>query len=229
MKNMLILYILALTGCATTSTRISELNGAELNDRLRHSAVSIRPVTAPAKLVERTKGRVVGNFLFSSIVSSAAMSGGSVRSTSEFEANSQIGQAFGRQLNEALPTGSEAEGGYGVDTLLAKRLSERFAVVPDQPTAPPVELAVSTLRWELAYESFLGSSDYSLGYELEVRAVGQDTDKPKTLKSVQCQGAAPEKMPLDAWQSDHYAAVGKAANETADKCFQQTMRVFGLE
>lgn len=229
MKKPLIVCLLALVGCATTSTQIPELNGEELKDRLHHSTVSIRPVTAPAKLVERTKGQAVGNFLFASVVSSVATSGAGAQSASELQANTQIGQTFSQQLNEALPTGSEAEGGYAVDTLLAKRLSERFSVVRDLPTALPVELTVSTIRWELSYESFLGSSDYSLGYALEVRAVGQDTDKPRTLKSVRCQGTAPEKMSLDEWQSDRYAAVGKAANEIADKCFQQTMKVFGLE
>lgn len=229
MKTLPILYVVALSGCATTSSRVSELNAEEIKDRMCHSVVSVRLLSGPAKLVERTKGQVIGNFLFASAVSSAAMSGGSVRSKSEFEANTQIGQTFGRQLNEALPTGAEAEGGHGVDTLLANRLNERFSVVPNQPTAPPVELTVSTLRWELSYESFLGGSDYSLGYELVVRAVGQDTDKPKTLKSVGCQGGVPEKMPLDAWRSNDYAAVGKAAREIADKCFQQTMTAFGLE
>ncbi|MBS1227817.1 MAG: hypothetical protein H6R17_1094 [Proteobacteria bacterium] len=229
MKNSSILCLLALAGCATTSPQVSELIGQELKDRLQHSAVSIRPVTSPAKLVERTKGQSVGNFLFASIVSSVAMSGTGARSTSEFQANTEIGQTFGQQLNTALPTGSEAEGGGSADTLLASRLSERFSVAPDLPTTPPVELTVSTIHWELGYESFLGSSDYSLGYEFEVRAVGRDADKPKTLKSVRCQGVAPEKMPLEAWQSDRYAAVGRAANEIADQCFQRTMRAFGLE
>ena len=229
MQKPQIVYLLALVGCATTSTQVSELNGEALKDRLRHSRVSIRPVTAPAKLVERTKGQAVGNFLFASVVSSVATSGTGARSASELQANTQIGQTFSQQLNEALPTGSEAAGGGSVETLLAGRLSERFSVVPDLPTAPPVELSVSTIRWELGYESFLGSSDYSLSYEFEVRAVGRDMNKPQTLKSVRCQGVAAEKMPLDAWQFDRYAAVGKAANEIADKCFQLTMRVFGLE
>ena len=229
MKNLLILYAVALSGCATTSSRVSELNVEEIKDRICHSVVSVRPLSGPAKLVERTKGQVIGNFLFASAISSAAMSGASVRSTSELQANAQIGQTFSSNLNEALPTGSEAEGGHGVDALLAKRLNERFSVVPDLPTAPPVELFVSALRWELAYESFLGSSDYSLAYELAVRAVGLDADKPKTLKSVGCQGSVPEKMPLDAWRSNDYAAVGKAAREIADRCFQQTMTAFGLQ
>lgn len=229
MKKPLIAFVLALAGCATTTTQVPELNGEELKDRLQRSIVSIRPVTAPAKLVERTKGQSVGNFLFASIVSSVAASGAGAQSASELQANTQISQTFSQQLNEALPTGSEAAGGGSADTLLAGRLSERFSVVPDLPTAPPVELTVSTIRWELGYESFLGGSDYSLRYEFEVRAVGRGTDKPQTLKSVRCQGVAPEKMPLDAWQSDRYAAVGKAANEIADKCFQLTMKVLGLE
>jgi hypothetical protein len=229
MKNLLILYFLALSGCATTSPRVAELNVEEFKDRMRHSVVSVRPLTEPVKLVERTKGQAVGNFLFASAVSSAATSGANARSMSELQANAQIGQTFSSNLNEALPTGTEAEGGRGVDTLLAQRLNERFSVVPDLPTAPPVELVVSALRWELAYESFLGSSDYSLAYELVVRAVGHDTDKPKTLKSAGCRGNVPEKMPLDAWRSNDYAAVGKAAREIADKCFQQTMTAFGVE
>lgn len=229
MKNPLILCLLAFSGCATTSTQVSELNGEELKGRLLHSTVSIRPVTSPAKLVERTKGQSVGNFLFASVVSSVAMSGTNARSASELQANTEIGQTFGQQLNAALPTGSEAEGGHSADTLLASRLSERFSAASNPPATPSVELTVSTIRWELSYESFLGSSDYSLGYEFEVRAVGRDTDKQKTLKSVRCQGVAPEKMPLDAWQSDRYAAVGKAANEIANECFQLTMRGFGLE
>lgn len=229
MKIPLILCLLALAGCATTSPQVAELNGEELKDRLQHSAVSVRPVTSPAKLVERTKGQAVGNFLLASVVSSVASSGAGARSASEFQANTQIGQTFGQQLNEALPTGSETEGGHSADALLAKRLNERFPAVPDRPSTSPVELAVSTIRWELGYESFLGSGDYSLGYEFEVQAVGRETDKLQTLKRVRCQGDAPEKMPLEAWQADSYAAVGKAANEIADRCFQLTMREFGLE
>ena len=62
-----------------------------------------------------------------------------------------------------------------------------------------------------------------------VAVIDRDTDKPRTLKRIQCQGDVPGKMPLDAWQADNYAAVNKAADDIADNCFKRTITAFGLE
>lgn len=163
MKRLLpIVFLLVLSGCATTSTSIAELTQDELHARMQRSSVRVRPIAAPVKLVERTKGQAVGNFLVASVASSVASSGGSARTVGEMQANAQIGQTFGQELNRALPTGVESESGGGIEAHLAKRLSERFPPAPDGERDSPIELVVSASRWELGYESFLGSSDYTL-------------------------------------------------------------------
>ena len=229
MKTSLPIFLLALAGCATTSPRIAELNPDELRARLQHSTISVRPVTAPVKLIERTKGQAVGNFLLASIVSSVASSGGAARTASEMQANAQIGQTFGQQLNQALPTGVASEGESGVDVRLAKRLGEHFQPAPAGKQGAPIELVVSASRWELGYESFLASSDYTLSYALGVALVEQSTGTPKTLKHVSCQGQVPEKMPLDAWKADDHAVLSKVADSIAEQCFQKTLSGLGLE
>ncbi len=229
MKKALLIFVSALAGCATTSYQVSELTPDELKSRLQNGAISVRPVTAPVRLTERTKGQAVGNFIVSSVVSSVAASGTGARTASEMQANAQISQSFGQQLNQSLPTGSEVESGGGADARLARRLDDRFRQALQTEKTSPIELAVSTSRWELGYESFFTSSDYTLSYALTVAVIDRDTDKPRTLKRIQCQGDVPGKMPLDAWQADNYAAVNKAADDIADNCFKRTITAFGLE
>lgn len=230
MKKMILLSLFVLTGCATTTHRGVELDQAQIRERLQRSTVSVHPVVSPARLVERTKGQAVGNFVVASVLSSAAGSGAGARSANEMQANTKVTQSFGQQLNQALPTGQETKGGaQGVDVVLLKRLSERFPAVPASPGAAPLELGVSVRQWELGYESFLTSSDYLLSYLLEVRVTEPGDGGAKLLKSVQCQGEAPRKMPLDAWQADDYREVNKAADEIAEDCYRLSMKVFGVE
>ena len=221
--------LLILSGCATTRTPIAELTPDELKTRLQHGSVSVRPITTPVKLVERTKGQAVGNFLLASVVSSAASSGAGARTVGEMQANTQIGQTFGQELNRALPTGVESESEIGVEARLAKRLSERFTSAPDGTPDNPIELVVSASRWELGYESFLASSDYTLSYALGVAMVEPSKEAPKILRRVFCQGQVPEKMPLDAWKADEHAALRKAADEIAEQCFRKTLSALGME
>ena len=181
------------------------------------------------KLAERTKGQAVGNFLLASVVSSAASSGAGARTVGEMQANTQIGQTFGQELNRALPTGVESESEIGVEARLAKRLSERFTSAPDGTPDNPIELVVSASRWELGYESFLASSDYTLSYALGVAMVEPSKEAPKILRRVFCQGQVPEKMPLDAWKADEHAALRKAADEIAEQCFRKTLSALGME
>ena len=220
--------LLILSGCATNRTPITELTPDELRTRVQHSVVSVRSVTTSVKLVERTKGQAVGNFLLASVVSSAASSAAGARTAGEMQANTQIGQTFGQELNRALPTGAESDSGIGVEARLAKRLRERFPSAPGGTPGQPIELVVSASRWELGYESFLASSDYTLSYALGVAMVEPLNEAPKTLARVSCQGHVPEKMSLEAWKADDHAAVSKAADRIAEQCFQQTLRALGL-
>ncbi len=220
--------LLILSGCATNRTPIAKLTPDELRTRVQHSVVSVRSVTTSVKLVERTKGQAVGNFLLASVVSSAASSAAGARTAGEMQANTQIGQTFGQELNRALPTGAESDSGIGVEARLAKRLRERFPSAPGGTPGQPIELVVSASRWELGYESFLASSDYTLSYALGVAMVEPLSEAPKTLARVSCQGHVPEKMSLEAWKADDHAAVSKAADRIAEQCFQQTLRALGL-
>lgn len=230
MKTLLPIFcLLVLSGCATTGTPVAELTPDELHERLEHGSVRVRPIAAPVKLVERTKGQAVGNFLLASVASSIASSEGSARTVSEMQANAQIGQTFGQELNRALPTGVESESVGSMEAHLAKLLRERFSSAPDSERGSPIELVVSASRWELGYESFLGSSDYALSYALGVALVEPSKDAPTTLKRVLCQGTAPEKMPLDAWKADDHAALSKAAKTIAEQCYQTTLSALGLE
>ena len=228
MKKALLIFVSALAGCATTSYQVSELTPDELKSRLQNGAISVRPVTAPVRLTERTKGQAVGNFIVASVVSSVAVSGTKPRTVNEMHANTQIGQTFGQELNRALPTGAESDSGIGVEARLAKRLRERFPSAPGGTPGQPIELVVSASRWELGYESFLASSDYTLSYALGVAMVEPLNEAPKTLARVSCQGHVPEKMSLEAWKADDHAAVSKAADRIAEQCFQQTLRALGL-
>ena len=221
--------LLILSGCATTRTPIAELTPDELKTRLQHGSVSVRPVTAPVKLAERTKGQAVGNFLLASVVSSAASSGAGARTVGEMQANTQIGQTFGQELNRALPTGVESESEIGVEARLANRLSERFPSAPDGTPGNSIELVVSASRWELGYEPFLASSNYTLSFALGVAMVEPSKEAPKILRRVFCQGQVPEKMPLDAWKADEHAALRKAADEIAEQCFRKTLSALGME
>ena len=228
MRKTFALCLLALAGCATTTTQTTELSPEELRVRLQPGVVSVRPVAVPVKLIERTKGQAVGNFLLASVVSSVASSGTGARTVSEMQASTEIGRAFGQELNQALPTGSEAKGGGGADGRLAQRLNQRFLTDPTPDDSALIEIAVSASQWELAYDSFFSSSDYTLHYALTVAVIEHGADKPKTIKRVLCQGNAPKKMALDAWQAEDYAAVRKVADEVADACFGESMRAFGL-
>ena len=228
MKRALPFTLLALVGCATSPQQVSGLNPDELKARLERSSVSVRPVSAPIQLLERTKGQAVANFIVASVVSSAVGSGATPRSASEMQANMQISQDFGQQLNQALPTGVESESGSLVDVRLAKRLSERFKPTPEERQEAPIELVVSATQWELAYESFFTSDDYTLSYALGVSVIERSTEKQKSLKHIYCQGRAPEKMSLDAWKADDQAALIKVADRIADECVQKTLSSLGL-
>lgn len=228
--RLMLLCVLVLTGCATTSApRVAELSNEELKERLQHSTIVVRPITRPAKLVERTKSQVVGNFLISSLVSSAMMSNSGARTPSEFQANTQIGQQFGQGLNSALPTTRETDAGHGVDAFLVNRLSERFPTPSSSPEAEAIELVVSMLQWELSYESFTGSDAYVLNSGVEVRAIDTGSSDHRTLRSHRCTEKFTETMALDAWHADNDAAISRAADTLSEKCYRTALMALGID
>lgn len=228
-KELVLVSVLVLSGCATTNPRIAELSNEALQERLQSSVVVVRPVAQPAKLVERTKSQAVGNFLLSSLVSSAMMTDTGARTPAEFHNNMKIGQEFGQNLNAALPTGRETDAGQGVDRYLVDRLTARFPTPDPIPAAGLIELIVSQLQWELAYESFLGSSAYSLSSSVEVRAVEAGGSSPVTLRSHRCSEKAQETHSLDEWHADDNAAIRHVADALAEKCFRTTLMALGIE
>jgi len=225
----ILLCLLALAGCVSSPPRVAELSNEELKTRLQASTLVVRPVVRPAKLVERTKSQAVGNFLLSSVVSSVAMSNTGARTPAEFQSNMQIGQEFGKGMNEALPTSFESEFGHGADVFLVKRLSERFPPPSLPSDAETIELVVSSTKWELGYDSFFGSGGYALSSELEVRAIEPGSPNPRTLRSYHCQQNIPERMALDEWRADNYTAIDQAAERISEKCFQLTLMALGIE
>jgi len=221
--------LVLLAGCVTSQPRVAELSNEELKTRLEGSSVIVRPVVSPAKLVERTKSQAVGNFLLSSIVSSIAVSNTGARTPAEFQTNMKIGQDLGQGMNEAMPTGSESDVAHGTDVFLVKRLSERFPPVSSSTDASAVELIVSSTKWELGYESFTGSSGYVLSSEVEVRAIEPASPAPRTLRSYRCPEKSPDTLTLDEWRAENYAAINRAAEKIAEKCYRLTLMALGLE
>jgi hypothetical protein len=227
MKKASALLLLLLTGCATQGTAM--LPGAEeILAQFQRNPVAVSPVTAPTPLIERTKSTAVGNFLVASLVSSAAGSAGNATNSQAFQANTQISQEFGRQLNRVLPTGYEAGANRSADVALAQRLAERFQWAGTDAMPGSIQLTVRGKRWELAYESFLSSSDYVLSYEMEVLATEYGAEKPRVISHVSCAGSAAARMPLDKWQADDYQLLRQEADAISGQCFEKALKAYGL-
>jgi len=228
-RRLVLVSVLMLAACVTTSPRVAELSNEDLKARLQNTAVVVRPVTQPAKLVERTKSQAVGNFLISSILSSAMMTNTGARSPAEFQNNAKIGQQFGQDLNSALPTGRETDSGEGVDRYLVDLLADRFPVRQPLPDAGSIELVTSMLQWELGYESFVGNTAYALSYGVEVRAIETGASQPITLRSHRCSEKVQQTMTLDEWHADNDAAIKRVAETLAKKCYRTTLMALGVE
>lgn len=227
MKKASVLLVLLLTGCATQGTAMLP-RAEEVRAQFQRNPVAVSPVTAPTALIERTKSTAVGNFLVASLVSSAAGSAGNATNPQAFQANTQISQEFGRQLNLALPTGYESGANRSADVALAQRLAERFQWAGTDATPGSIQLTVRGKRWELAYESFLSSSDYVLSYEMEVLATEYGGEKPRVISHVSCAGSAAARMPLDKWQADDYQSLRQEADAISGQCFEKALKVYGL-
>lgn len=109
-KHTAICVLLLLAGCAS-APKTADLSPADLHVWFERSRIDVRPVDKPVLLAERTKSQAVGNFLVSSLVSSAAMSGGGAASPQQVQSHAQIGQTFGQQLNQALPATQNVSAG----------------------------------------------------------------------------------------------------------------------
>ncbi len=219
---------LLLSACATNTT--ISATPTELRDKILHAKVTVLPIEKPAQLTEKTKAQAVGNVIVSSVVSSVAASGGGAASPQQFQNNINIGQTFGNELSKALPSSYGVSAGQGADLALAKKLSEFFSKKTSSPSAVERELSISVYAplWELGYISFLTSQDYALHYNLQVRILEKLDGKVSTLKTVSCAATAPEKMPLDQWQSADYAALNASAQTIVNTCFHQFLTEAGL-
>ncbi len=219
---------LLLSACATNTTLTA--TPAELRNKIQHAHVTVLPITQPAQLTERTKAQAVGNFVFASVVSSVVGSSGSASNPQQFQANVDIATTFGNELSKALPTSYSVASGKGADLALAKTISDYLA--KSDPSSSPIDqdlsIAVSAPLWELGYVSFLGSEDYALNYQLQVSVLEKSHGQTNPLKTVSCVASAPEKMPLDQWQSNDYAALNASAQTIVDSCFKRFLTETGL-
>lgn len=157
----IVISLLALTACSTAG-HPPELAATEIGPKLLSSHVIVQPVSEPVMLSERTKAQATGNFLFASLASSVIGSTGQAGNPQAFQANAEIAQTFGQQLQQALPEGEAVASGQGVDVALAGKFAEYFAGVPVDKTGNDVSIQVNARKWELGYQSFLTSSDYVL-------------------------------------------------------------------
>jgi len=217
-----------LSACATNTT--ITVTPAEIRNKIQHAHVTVLPIAQPAPLTEKTKAQAVGNFIFSSVISSVVGSSGSASNPQQFQANVDIATSFGNELSKALPTSYSVASGKGADLALAKKISDYFA--KSDPSSNPADqklsIAVGAPLWELGYTSFLGSEDYALNYHIQVSVLEKSKDSTTPLKSVSCAAAAPEKMPLEQWQSNDYAALNASAQTIVDSCFKRFLTETGL-
>lgn len=229
MKNakviLIALMVTGLTACATQPV-VSEVR---LKERLAKSNVRVTPIGTPVQLTERTKSQAVGNFVLASVVSSVAGSGGNAGNMQQLQANMQITQAFGQQLNQALPDNYAVDAGKGVDLALAKKISDYFsAAAPADDKTQELYISVSASRWELGYTSFLTSQDYDLSYGLHLGIQEKLGDQLQPVTTISCAGVAKDKMPLEAWQADNYKNVNTAAEFIVNECYKQFMTSLGI-
>lgn len=217
-----------LSACATNPTLTA--SPAELRAKIQHAHVTVLPIAQPAPLTEKTKAQAVGNFIFASVVSSVVGSSGSASNPQQFQANVDIATSFGNELSKALPTSYSVASGKGADLALAKKISDYFA--QSDPSANPVDkelsIAVSAPLWELGYTSFLGSEDYALNYHIQVSLLEKSNGKTSPVKTVSCAASAPEKMALEQWQANDYAAINASAQSIVDSCFKRFLQNTGL-
>ena len=219
---------LLLSACATTTTMTT--SSAELRDMILHAKVIVLPNEKPTQLAERTKAQAVGNVIVSSVVGSVAASSGSGANPQQFQNNMEIGRTFSNELSKSLPTSYSVGSGNGADLALARKLSEFLVKNAQAHGTVNRELFISVIAplWELGYISLLTSQDYALNYNLKVQVFEKLDGKTSTLKTVSCSASAKEKMPLDQWKSEDYAAVNASAQAIVNTCFNQFLTETGL-
>ena len=210
-----------LSACATTTT--TSKSSAELKDMILHANVTVLPIEKPTQLAERTKAHAIGNMIVSSVAGSVAASSGSAANPQQFQNNMEIGRTFSDELSKSLPTSYTVGSGKGADLALAKKLSEFFVKNGQSQGNGNRELSISVTAplWELGYISLLTSQDYALNYSLQVQLIEKLDGKTNTLKTVSCSSSAKEKMPLDQWKSEDYAAVNVSAQVIVNTCFNK--------
>ena len=223
----ILMLLFILTACSTAG-RQPELAATEIGAKLLSSRVNVQPVSKPIMLSERTKAQATGNFLLSSLASSVIGSTGQAANPQAFQANAEIAQTFGQQMQQALPAGEAVASGWGVDVALADRLAEYFAGMQGNRTENEVSILVSARKWELGYQSFLGSSDYVLNYNFEVVASEAQPDSVRVLKTIFCQGEFDRRMPLDEWRNEDYREVNSAARDIVDSCLKLILKEMAL-
>lgn len=227
-RAILLSVLFALTACSTAALR-PQLSDDEMRAKLRSSRVVVHPVSQPIMLSERTKAQATGNFLFSSLLSSAVGSAGAAGNPRAMQANADIAQTFGQQMNQALPADSTVAHGAGVDGVLAARLAEYFSGMETAPASgDEVVIDVSARKWELGYESYLGSSDYALTWHFDAVASALQPEGVHVLKSASCQGKSTRRMPLDDWRADDYREVDAAAEDIVASCFDVFLKGLAL-
>lgn len=220
------LLLLAMTACSTTPAMPKNA----LKDVILNSHVVVAPIAKLAVLSEKTKAQALGNFVASTVVSSAIGSGATVGNAQQMQANMQIMQSFNQNLQQALPSSYKVSAGKGADLALAKKLSD-YLGSKQQTTASnnnDLSIAVNTPLWELAYVSFLTSQNYALNYNLQVSVLEQKNGKLQALKTVSCANSAKEKMPLESWKAENYKAVDASAEIIVQECFNQFLAETGL-
>lgn len=228
------LMVSAITLCAlsacTTVNKKTELGSSEISAKIQSSHITVEPIEAPVKLVERTKSKLIGNVLISSILSSAVASSGHPN-PQQFQNQLEIGRTFGRELNKALPTGVTIDSGRGVDLALADKLLQHFNGKQGDTSGNKNEvlIQVRTNLWELGYESMLTSGDYGLNYHFSIVVKERQGDETRVLKTVACQGSAEPKMPLEAWRADKYQEVDVAAHTIVASCFKLALAEMGID
>lgn len=214
-----------LSACASTPTSSPQ----QLAEIIRHAKIEVLPIQKPAKLAERTKAQAIGRMVVSSVVASAVGSSGNPQNFQQFQENVKLGQQIGADLSRSLPDSYKVEAGSGTDLALAKKISD-FMLEKTRPTDSGRNLfiAVSAPLWEVGYISLLTSQDYALNYKIQVQVSEKTGDKTNVLKRFDCAASAPEKMPLEQWKMNEYAAVNKSASAIVEDCFTQFLTETGL-
>lgn len=223
----ILMSLFVLMACSTVG-RQPQMTAAEISTKLRSSRVNVQPVSKPIMLTERTKAQATGNFLLSSLVSSAMGSAGNASNPHAFQANTEIARTFGQQMQQALPEGAAVASGQGADIALAGHLAEYFAGMQANEFDDEVFVQVRARKWELAYKSFLGSSDYALHYDFEVVVSEAQPAGIRVLKTASCLGEFRRRMPLDDWRNEDYREVNVATEEIVESCFERILKQMEL-